>query len=394
MAPVRRHWPVALVLVFVGLLAWYLLYTQRIVDALRDDAQTLSELYVAVLEGVNDPAEDAAVEALLEAQATILETGVPMILTGPDGAVLAAENLPFEAELETPEGQERVRAYVARLDAEHPAVGEPGASRIHFGDPPVLRRLRWIPWLQAGAFLLIVGAGAWMLRSQLRLERERSWSTMARELAHQLGTPLSSLKGWVEVVGLPAEERATLLRETDAAREMERDVGRLERVARRFELIGRAPELSPVDVADVAGELDVYIRARLPRFGTGIALRMDVPPDLPPVRGNAVLLEWALENVVKNSLDALAGRGGTIAVEARRSEDERVILSVRDDGPGVPREVRDRIFESGTTTKPGGWGVGLTLTRRIVEDVHDGRIELLDRGEGATFELRLPRAEG
>ena len=117
------------------------------------------------------------------------------------------------------------------------------------------------------------------------------------------------------------------------------------------------------------------------------------PGDLPDVQGHQVLLAWALENVVKNALDAMAGTGGSITISARAAERRWVVVRIRDTGPGVPTEIRDRVFDPGVTTKSGGWGVGLTLTRRIVEGVHRGRIELLDRGErGVTFQARLPRA--
>ena len=106
-----------------------------------------------------------------------------------------------------------------------------------------------------------------------------------------------------------------------------------------------------------------------------------------------MLLAWALENVVKNALDAMAGTGGSITLSARSQEDRWVVLEIRDTGPGVPFEIRDRLFDPGVTTKSGGWGVGLTLTRRIIERVHRGKLELLDRGErGVTFQARLPRA--
>lgn len=390
---IRRKWPVALVLLFSALLAWYLFYTERIVRALRADAVTLSALYAAALRGLNDPSDESGVRGLLEVQRLILETGVPMVLTDPDGRVLAAENLPFEADLESAEGQARVRAYVARLDARHAPLGDPEISLLHFGDPPIVRRLRWIPWLQAGAAVLILITGAWMIRYSLGAERERAWAVMARELAHQLGTPLSSLEGWLEVLRLPAEERERMMPEPGIVDELDADVERLKRVARRFELVGRTPTLEAVPLARVVEDVERYLRARLPRFASDVELTVDVPPDLPPVRGSEVLLCWALENLVRNALDALAGRGGGIAIRARRDEPGWVTVSVTDTGPGVAPALRSRIFEAGTTTRPGGWGVGLALTRRIVEGMHGGRIRLAESGSaGARFEMALREA--
>jgi hypothetical protein len=215
---------------------------------------------------------------------------------------------------------------------------------------------------------------------------------MARELAHQLGTPISSLQGWLEVLRLPRAERPDGLKEAEIAGEIAADVDRLERISHRFELIGREPELQEVRVQDLVDSLRSYLDARLPRLASGVELEVEVSAGLPPILGSDVLLSWALENVVKNSLDALAGQGGTIRVTARKEDAGAVVISVSDSGPGVSPEVREDLFEPGITTKPSGWGVGLALSRRIVEGVHRGQLRLDDASDqGATFHIHLPR---
>jgi signal transduction histidine kinase len=217
---------------------------------------------------------------------------------------------------------------------------------------------------------------------------------MARELAHQLGTPISSLQGWLELLRLPPGDRPEGVQDQEIAGEIGEDLSRLERISHRFELIGREPELGEVLVPDLIDSLREYLSARMPRLASGVALEVDVPRNLPPARGSAVLLSWALENVVKNSLDALAGTGGSILVSARE-EPGGILISVSDTGPGVAAEVKEDIFEPGVTTKTMGWGVGLALSRRIVEGVHKGRIELAEGGDlGATFLIHLPVPPG
>jgi signal transduction histidine kinase len=312
-------------------------------------------------------------------------------MAGPGDTILAAENLDFEADLETPEGQASVRAYVRALDEQHALLGDLSGQHLHYGST---RKLGWTPWLQAGGLLLTVFIGFVVIRSQRRAESEKAWTSMARELAHQLGTPLSALAGWLEVLRLAHGERPGTLSDGEIAGSMGEDLERLERISHRFELIGREPDLEPLSVRDVVSDLEQYLAARIPRLSRkGVELVVDIPPGLPRVQGNEVLLIWALENVVKNALDALAGRGGKITIYAREVGGKWISLRIRDTGPGIDPDVRDQIFEPGVTTKSGGWGVGLALSRRIVESVHRGRIELLEGFEGTTFQIRLPAAD-
>ena len=392
---VRIKWPVALATLFVLLLGWYVVYTQQIVRALRADTGTLTQIFEEVQQGLASTDPAAEVEALFRLQEIVMESRVPIVYTGPSDTVYAARNLPFEVDLETAEGQERARQYARGLDVRYPPVAGPELSYFHFGDTPEVLRLRWIPLLQVAGLFLTVVVGLTMIRYQRRVEGERAWTAMARELAHQLGTPISSLQGWLELLRLPPDERPDALLEGEIVGGVEEDLVRLERISHRFELIGREPELESMCLQSVVLDLERYLQSRLPRFGPGVQLRVEVPEDLPPVKGNEVLLAWALENVVKNALDALAGRGGHITIRARKViEPGWIEVRVEDDGPGVEVDIRDRIFDPGVTTKSGGWGVGLALSRRIVEGVHRGRVELLDtRGGGATFQVRLPTAD-
>ena len=389
---IRIKWPVALATLFVLLLGWYLLYTQQIVEQVRGNATLLSTIFAEVQEGLVTQGNETQV--LLNLQGIVRDAGVPLVVMGPADTVLFHENLPFPVDVNTTDGQERVRDYVRRLDAANAPIGDPNLMHIHYGDTPEVRRLRWIPWLQASGLFLTVLIGFVVVRYQRRAEGEKAWTAMARELAHQLGTPLSSLQGWLEVLRLPPGERPGALGDLEVAGAIGEDVERLERISHRFELIGREPELHSLSIRKVVEDLEQYLAVRIPRLSRkGVELLVDVPPGLPRVMGNEVLLVWALENVVKNALDALAGRGGKITIYAREVGGRWVSLRIRDTGPGVAPGVRDRIFEPGVSSKPGGWGVGLALSRRIVESVHKGRIELLEGTEGTTFQIRLPVAD-
>jgi signal transduction histidine kinase len=387
----RVKWSLLLAAMFIAMLAWYLVYTERVVQAFRAETAILTRMYAQVLAGLADPDDQAPEEALFRLQQIVVESGVPLVLSGPGDTILSAVNLPFEADPTTPDGQVRLRNYARTLDSVRPPVGDPRLALVHYGDTPELRSLRWIPWLQVAGLFITFLTGFMVLRSQREAAADRAWTSMARELAHQLGTPISSLKGWQELLSSPRDLRPQGIDEEEIAREILTDVDRLERVSRRFELIGRETALKPLDLKDVVTAVEGYLRARIPRLGPGIELKVSVEPHLHRIRGNEVLLTWALENVMKNALDAVAGRGGVITVRAFPEEPGWVTLQVRDTGLGVDADVRDRLFEPGVTTKSGGWGVGLSLARRIVERIHGGKIDLTQTGpRGSTFRIRLP----
>lgn len=377
----RRGALVLLALVLAALLGGYVAYTQRVVTQLRREAQRTGQMYARVYSALGDPREDVANDALLDLSRHIVEMKVPVIVTDPAGRPTARANLPFEAPLDDP----RVRDYIRVLDRQNLPVVEPGVGTVHFGHTPLVSGLRVIPIAAVVIVLLVIGAGAWALRVRGVAQRERIWAGMARESAHQLGTPLSSLKGWIELL----QERGGDERLLQALGNMEADFERLERVAHRFERIGRPPRRDPVDVGAIVEGTGAYFRARVPTRAHAVQIASARPESPVIVHGDAVLLEWALESLVRNAIDALAGRGGRIYLAASRLPDGRVRVRVADDGPGVPRDLRQRIFEPGFTTKTSGWGIGLALTQRIVEEWHGGRLVLVPAERGATFDIIL-----
>jgi len=390
---IRIKWPIALATLFVLMLGWYLYYTRTIVQQLHHDSEFITEIFNLVQQGIQGTEPDSEVRALSDLQTRILESGLPIVVTDEDGLVIMAENLGFVFDRSTPDDQRRALEEVAQLSLDHEPISGAGGNLIYFGDTPEIQRLRWIPWIQASGLLITVTIGFLVIRNQRRAEGEKAWTAMARELAHQLGTPISSLQGWVELIRVPEGERPGKLAVGEVAAGIEEDLVRLEKISHRFELIGREPELESLDLREVVSELERYLQARIPRLRSGVQLVLDIPKNLPPVMGNDMLLTWALENVVKNALDAMAGTGGEIRIKARQEHAGWISLRIQDTGPGVPLELRDSLFDPGVSSKSSGWGVGLTLSRRIIEGVHKGRISLLDgAGGGALFNVMLPAA--
>jgi signal transduction histidine kinase len=170
---------------------------------------------------------------------------------------------------------------------------------------------------------------------------------------------------------------------------MRGDLERLDRVAHRFERIGRDPKFDEVQIGGIVDRIARYFPARVPTLANTIAVESSIAENLPVVHGDPVLLEWAVEVLTKNAIDALAGRGGHVRLSAERGRDDAAVIRVSDDGPGIPRELRDRVFDPGFSTKKSGWGIGLSLAKRIVEENHGGKLVLVDAPQGATFEIIL-----
>jgi signal transduction histidine kinase len=351
---------------------------------LAEDARHASVVYARVFAGLADPRESGATDALLALAREIRADGIPLVVTDVRGAVSDTANLPRSMAYDSPD----LQRFIAALDERNPPVDQPGVGMVHIGSPPMAAYFRTVLILELLALAGVSGAGYLAYRFALRGERSRVFAAMARESAHQLGTPLSSLAGWIEQ--LRAQDSAEARR---IGEHLADDYARLERVARRFERIGQPARRDPVDVTDLAEGVASYFRPRLPTLAHAVTIEVAGESASPVVQGDALLLEWALEALVKNAVDALTGRGGRIVLTVADEPDD-VVLRVADDGPGVPREIRHRLFAAGATTKAGGWGMGLTLARRIVEEGHGGRLELEPADGGATFAARLPRETG
>lgn len=359
-----------------------LVFSWLVARHLTRDARRSSAMYAIVFRGMTNPAEGAATDALLRLTERIRDEGIPIVVTDDRGGITLAANLPPGI---TPDST-RLRAFVAQLDRANPPVVEPGVGTVHFGIPPVRRQLRVVLALMVTSLLAVV-ITAWVAwRAAVRGSQDRVFVAMARESAHQLGTPLTSLAGWVEQLRERPDPDTREIAEHLAA-----DYRRLDRVSRRFERIGQPPRREPVDLGALATAAVAYFRPRLPRLANRVTIDAALESRAPRVEGDALLLEWALEALVKNAIDALKGREGHIQITVA-DEPDGLALAVADDGPGVPAELGHGVFETGVTTKAGGWGLGLALAKRIVEEGHGGTVTLEPAPLGARFVIRLPRA--
>jgi hypothetical protein len=387
-----RLGPSILIVSFLVLFLLYIYSTRQIVGELKQDEMTLTRSYGKFW--ANAFAEGGELEIIQEIFKNI---NFPVVVIDRNGRPIHWENIEISNKEEpSKENEEAVKEIAARLDRINSPLsmigprGESDFATIHFGESKEVTRLRYIPYLQ-GAVLIVFGLLAvFVIRYNLKSEKGLIWVGLARESAHQLGTPLSSLQGWLEILRDRIENGRAI--EDDIVESMREDLSRLNKVANRFESVGRAPVFGAVSIDEVLRGLETYFRKRLPKGEKRVELLVETH-DSRPVRGNRELLEWAFENIIKNSIDALEGRAGEISVRVSR-EGGKVTVDFRDTGSGVAKEVRRRIFKTGVTTKSSGWGVGLALARRIISDYHGGDIVLVSTGgNGTHFRVTLPLGE-
>lgn len=255
---------------------------------------------------------------------------------------------------------------------------------VCYDDSLMLKRLALYPYVQLGVVMLFVVVAIFALLTSKRAEQNKVWVGLSKETAHQLGTPISSLMAWT-----------TILKETypddDLLPEMDKDVKRLQLIADRFSKIGSLPEAVPVSLSEVLDHVIDYMDRRTSKT---IQLKKVFPTDDIIIRLNASLFEWVIENLCKNAVDAMGGESGTITLRVE-TVGERVIVEVSDTGKGIKKKDMRNVFRPGFTTKSRGWGLGLSLAKRIVEEYHNGKIfvKSSELGKGTTFRIELKSNE-
>lgn len=270
---------------------------------------------------------------------------------------------------------------------------------LYYGSSSINSEMALIPFLELGLLLAAAAVIFLLLRSEISSERNMSWVGFARETAHQLSTPLSSLMGWLELL----EDDESVMSNPDiveAVSHMNSDVKRLGSIAARYGQMGRKPRFEPVFVKEIISDTTEYFISRPGLLGTGVILETRGDCSGALIMGNTVLLGWVLENIIKNAVAACASipGGGRITLECRQSMEStsRIEIQISDNGNGIPYPDQGKIFKAGFTTRTGGWGLGLSLARRIVEEYHRGSLRLVSSapGSGTVFLIDLPLMKG
>lgn len=315
---------------------------------------------------------------------------IPVIVTDEKGRVTTSRNLRLryrtsrDSVKQVNEALARLKAggHSMRISLGTDEVGDTHATAlyIYYGQSLLLQRLAWFPYVQLGVVTVFLLVALLALLSTKRAEQNKVWVGLTKETAHQLGTPISSLMAWMAVMRETHPDDALI-------DEMEADVRRLEMVAERFSKIGSAPKLHPETVGPIVERVAEYIARRIPK---SVKLTVDLRDESELIPISAPLVEWVVEVLCKNAADAMPGVG-QISISGGKVGD-RYVIDVADTGKGIERKHHKTVFRPGFTTKQRGWGLGLSLAKRIIEEYHHGRIYVLRSapGEGTVFRIELP----
>jgi signal transduction histidine kinase len=379
-----------------------LVYTERLVNQLLVKEREVASIYAKSLEFIaNSPAEQTDYSFIFDQ--LIQQIDFPMILSdAADEPLQPYRSSSRNIEYDTTLSPEKIRALLANRIKEMDASNQPirvqtkdgiVLSSVHYGESVLIRNLRWLPYFEiaiGGMFILIGYIGFSYIK---RTEQSNIWVGMAKETAHQLGTPLSSLWAWMDLLKTYSEEN---LKQLETINDMENDLQRLQKVTDRFSKIGSKTNLKSENIVDVIDGVIVYYKKRLPSVSQGKRISISVAPvegTVNPisVEVNKELFEWVIENLIKNALDAIEGNG-SITFKVIPDNDS-VIIDVKDTGKGIDMRAKQDIFRPGYSTKQRGWGLGLSLSKRIIEDYHKGKLFVKESklGKGTTFRIKLNR---
>ena len=368
-----------------------IVYTNDLVKKIRERERKQIDLYARTLEYVANDQDDPNVAFMLEEIIQANKT-IPVILTDQHGNPEDYKNLPNVNDYESP--KER-RAYLLKEVEEMKELREPivltlldsdnqiyGYKFIYYKNSSLLTELRYYPYVQLSVIAIFVFIAFVVFNYSRSAEQNRVWVGLAKETAHQLGTPLSSLMAWVEYF------RATYPDQEEIINELNKDIERLERITERFSSIGSVPQLKEENVYNLVQEVVRYLEKRL---STKVSITVTVfPDDDISANINHALFAWVIENLLKNAVDSMEGKG-QIFIKILKANEGRVAIDVTDTGKGIPKNRVNQIFTPGFTTKKRGWGLGLTLTKRIIEHYHKGKIYIKETeiGKGTTFRILL-----
>lgn len=376
----KSLWKIGLIIIALLIMGASLWYSNSLAGEMAEREEKEAELWAKAYKSILQADENADIG--FELEMIQQNQSVPAILINDKDSILAVRNI------DTSRGRDYVRKRLNEMkrQSRKPIEMEisPGRKNfIYYEESIYIHRLRQYPFVQLGIISAFL-AFAYVLFSTARAaEQNQLWIGMAKETAHQLGTPISSLTAWLEIL----REKKTTAETREVLNDIQKDINRLELIADRFSKIGSAPEMQEEELKPHLKNCLNYIRKRSSDL---VTLDLQAADGI-RVKFNPLLFEWVIENLLKNALDAMSGKG---SITIRLTEDaQRVYVDVQDTGKGIPKADFKAVFQPGFSTKKRGWGLGLTLSKRIIEQYHKGKIFVKESvlNSGTTFRIILPK---
>lgn len=394
--PASVNFKILLLLIALAIAGGTLYYTQKLVRKLQERERKIVQLYASGFEYIaNADNPDADYTFLFDN--IIKPIDFPLIISDRDNNVnpdrVEIKNIKYDSTLSKSDLKNFLESYIKEIDKIHEPINITYADtlvlqRIHYGDSELIKQLRYYPYLQiiiAALFIIIGYIGFSQIK---RSEQSNIWVGMAKETAHQFGTPISSLMGWIEMMKMNYQKPDAVL---DIAEEISSDVDKLSKITYRFSKIGSKPEIKNQIVYEEVKKVTEYFNRRLPQTGKTVELTVSGSQTC-CAQMNGELFEWVLENLIKNALDAIESKKGKINIDIVENK-KNIEIEVSDNGKGIDLRRRKDVFRPGYSTKKRGWGLGLSLSKRIVEGYHGGKIFVKSSApeEGTTFKILLKK---
>lgn len=375
------------VLVITGLILWN---TSIFLQRLKEDERTKMQVWAQSYKALNSLQEGDYLELSILISRT--NNTVPIMITDSQNKFLrdSVNNIVASNFKNLPESilddEEELAEYLSKLQSENQPIEldlKGTVQYMNYGNSDILTKLKYYPITIALIIFLLIGVIYFFFTTSKISEQNKLWAGMAKETAHQIGTPLSSLIGWNEI--LKADQV-----NPEYIQEIEKDISRLKVITERFSKIGSIPDLEVTDIVSETKSAYTYLQSRSSKL---INFSLDLPDHLINVSLNSQLYGWTIENLVKNAIDAMRGKGD-LSIELKEDA-RRVFINVSDTGKGISKSKFSKIFEPGYTSKSRGWGLGLSLAKRIIEEYHMGKIKVLrsEIGKGTTFQIILRKSD-
>lgn len=380
-----RQVKILLVLVAIFIAVASLLISHSLIRDLAQQERSKMEVWAEAMRTLSEADDSADLSLVLK----VLDENntIPVVVLGKDGMVTEYRNVKISASNKS-DSVKYVNKVAQQMKAAGQVIRIPLANNhndyieVCYDESLMLRRIAIYPYIQLGVVMLFVVVAIFALLTSKRAEQNKVWVGLSKETAHQLGTPISSLMAWLAILkeSYPNDK---LLPELD------KDVQRLQLVADRFSKIGSIPEPVPASMNEVLYHVVDYMDRRTSKK---IQMIADLPDEDIIIKMNASLFEWVIENLCKNAVDAMGGECGQIVLHLEQL-DNKVVVEISDTGKGIKKKNIKNVFRPGFTTKQRGWGLGLSLAKRIVEDYHHGKIfvKSSELGKGTTFRIELKK---